>query len=345
MFNPANWSLTLSTVVFVVSALAIAVAGSRLAEIADRLSDVTGMGEAISGAIFLGAATSLPGIITSVTTAARGYPELAVSNALGGIAAQTMFIAAADVAYRKANLEHAAASITNILQGTLLIALLSFPLLAMTTPAISFFGAHPISPLMIVAYMYGLRIARQVRAEPMWQPRRTTQTRTDEPDEEQAGGQKLVRMWLMFALLAAVVGVAGWVVGRSGEVITTSTGISQTVVGGLFTAVATSLPELVTSIAAVRRGALTLAVSGIIGGNAFDTLFVAAADFAYRDGSIYHAITQRQVFLVALTILLTGILIMGLLRRQERGIGNIGFEGAAILFFYFSGFAILFVNS
>jgi cation:H+ antiporter len=43
--------------------------------------------------------------------------------------------------------------------------------------------------------------------------------------------------------------------------------------------------ELVTTIAAVRRGALQLAVGGIIGGNTFDTLFLTAADVSYREGS------------------------------------------------------------
>ena len=88
-------------------------------------------------------------------------------------------------------------------------------------------------------------------------------------------------------------------------------------IGGLFTAVATSLPELVTSVAAVRQGALTLAVGGVIGGNAFDVLFVAFSDVAYRGGSIYHAITSQQIFVIALTLLLTGILLLGLLRRKK----------------------------
>jgi cation:H+ antiporter len=94
------------------------------------------------------------------------------------------------------------------------------------------------------------------------------------------------------------------------------------------------LPELVTSVAAVRQGSQTLAVSGIIGGNAFDTLFAAVADIAYREGSIYHAITSQQTFFIVLTVLMTGILLMGLLRRQERGIANIGFESFFIMLLY-----------
>ena len=91
-------------------------------------------------------------------------------------------------------------------------------------------------------------------------------------------------------------------------------------------AAATSLPELVTSVAAVQRGALTLAVGSIIGGNTFDTIFIVLSDIAYREGSIYNAITDRQVFLVALTMLLTGFLLLGFLRRERYDIVNVGFE-------------------
>lgn len=90
--------------------------------------------------------------------------------------------------------------------------------------------------------------------------------------------------------------------------IATQTGLSQAAVGVLLTSVATSLPELVTTVAAVRRGALTLAVAGIIGGNAFDTLFAAASDIAYRGSSIYHVIPDQVMLWVALAVLMTGVI-------------------------------------
>jgi cation:H+ antiporter len=133
--------------ILVGAALVIGVAGTKLAGLADHLADRTGMGEIIAGALFVGASTSLPGVITSITTAAQGYPGLAIGNALGGITAQTAFLAVADLAYRKANLEHAAASVTGLTQGTLLVSLLTIPLLAMAAPEITIFGVHPASLL------------------------------------------------------------------------------------------------------------------------------------------------------------------------------------------------------
>lgn len=331
----AALSLPVVIVLFCAAALVIGVVGTHLSRIADILADRTGMGEAIAGAIFLGASTSLPGIVTSVTAAIENHPELAISNAIGGIAAQTVFLAIADVIYRQANLEHAAASVSNMLQGTLLIILLAIPLLAASVPPISFLGVHPASLLMFVVYIYGMRMASQSRTHQMWYPHQTSETQQDIPDT-QATREPLSALWLRFGLFALLLGSAGWLVAATGMRIAAETGLSETAVGSFLTAIATSLPELVTSIAAVRQGSETLAVGGIIGGNAFDTLFAAGADIAYRPGSIYHAMTDRQVFLIALTIALIGILLMGLIRREKQGIANIGFESFFILLSYVS---------
>ncbi|MEO2040107.1 MAG: sodium:calcium antiporter, partial [Martelella sp.] len=102
-------------------------------------------------------------------------------------------------------------------------------------------------------------------------------------------------------------------------------------VGALMTAVVTSLPELVTTLAAVRRGALQLAVGGIIGGNTFDTLFLTLSDLAYRDGSLYHAIGKDDLIWLAVGLSATAILLLGLIVRQKAGPGRIGFESAGIL--------------
>ena len=99
-----SWTLSQSIVVFSVCALVIAIAGTRITRVVDQLADRTGLGEATAGAVLLGAATSLSGSVLSVTAAYRGHPELAASNALGGIAVQTFFLAIADMVYRRANL-------------------------------------------------------------------------------------------------------------------------------------------------------------------------------------------------------------------------------------------------
>ncbi|MEX2626404.1 MAG: hypothetical protein WD225_05945, partial [Ilumatobacteraceae bacterium] len=144
-----------------------------------------------------------------------------------------------------------------------------------------------------------------------------------------------------FAALALLLGAVGWMLGESGSTIASETGLSQTAVGAIFTGTASSLSELVVAIAAVRRGALTLAVANVIGGNTFDALIVGVADVAYRDGSIYHRATGDHLLLIGVAALMTTLLIMGLLRRQRRGPANIGFESAAVLLLYLGTAALL----
>ncbi len=337
-------SLSLGYVIalFAAAAAVIATAGVWLVSTADRLADRTRLGEAITGAVFLGIATSLSGTITSVTAAADGFPALSVSNAVGGIAVQTFFLALADIWYRQANLEHAAASVTNLVQCVLLMALLSVPLIALSLPSVTLWQVHPASAVLVVGYLFGLRLVHSVKTEPLWGPARTAETRADEP-EEPAGGRPLKLLLVRFAILAAVLTVAGFIVARTGELIAIRTQMSQTLVGVLLTAVATSLPELVTTLAAVQRRALTLAVGGIIGGNTFDVLFLALSDGAYREGSIYHAIGLPEQYLISLTLLLTAIVLLGLLKRETYGFANIGFESLLVMVVFVTGIGGLFV--
>lgn len=345
VFDPTQLSLPAIALGSAVCVIIIAVAGTLLTARADTIADRTGLGEAVIGAVLLGGSTSLPGIITSVVTAYQGHPSLSISNAIGGIAVQTAFLGIADIAYRRANLEHAAASPANLTQGALLVTLLAIPLLAMSGPDVTLLGVHPGTIMLISGYFYGVRLIALARDRPMWAPRLTAETQEDQPDEadSQPGKPRKSdrRLWSEYAGLALTTAAAGYGVSQFGIALTTEAGINETAVGALFTAIATSMPELITSLAAVRRGALTLAVGGIIGGNSFDTLFLAFSDVAYREGSLYHQFNEQNVFVIALTIMMTGLLVLGLLRREKFGFARIGFESTLILILYAGSVAIV----
>ncbi len=267
--------------------------------------------------------------------------SLAVSNGLGGIAAQTAFLALADIAYRRANLEHAAASAENLFMSAFVLTLLAIHALALSFPAVSFFGIHPATIILVIFYLFGVHLLARTHDMPMWLPRRTTDTPQEPSNHSRSHSHHLWRLWLSFAGYATVVALAGWSLAQLAIPLGEKTGLSHGVVGGVFTAVSTSIPELVVAITAVRMGALNLAVGDIIGGNAFDTLFIAASDIAYREGPIYAAISSVEQFWLANSMLMTGVLLMGLIYRQRHGPGNIGLESVILLVLYFGGLATL----
>jgi cation:H+ antiporter len=71
-------------------------------------------------------------------------------------------------------------------------------------------------------------------------------------------------------------------------------------------------------------------------------LFLAAADFFYRPGSIYHELDSDNLFVAVLAILMTGVLLLGPLRRERHGSAGIGFESALVLALHVGSVALLF---
>lgn len=341
LLDVSGWPLWAIVASFAAAAGVIAWAGTILTRAADVFADLTGIGEAMVGAVLLGAVTSLAGVVTSLVAAADGYPTLSVSNAIGGIAIQTVFLAVADVTYRKANLEHAAASLPNLMNSALLLGLLVLLLLVIVSPEVTVWGVSPGSPLVLLAYVCGVTLAHRASEKPLWRPVNTLETVADEPEVE-SEGHSLPEVAVKLVVSGAFVAAAGYLVAETGAELAERTPMSESFVGSLFTAFATSLPELVVSVQAVRRGALTLAVGNIVGGNSFEVLVVAVADFVYRDGSILHAATQSQAFIVGLTALLMAVLQIGLLYRQRHGVGGIGWESALIIALFLGGYGVLY---
>lgn len=327
--------------VLAAAAIVIGITGTLIARFADELAVRTGLGEAVMGAVFIGASTSLPGIVTSVAAAAESHPQLAAGNALGGIAAQIAFLCVADLAYRKANLEYAAASVANLLQGVLLIALLSLPLVAVALPPWTVAGVSPISFLVLIGYLAGLKLITGAGERPMWRPLRTRGTQREENEKPGKVRGSTRAIWLRFGALAVIMVFAGYAVSQAGIEIAGRTGLSETAVGALFTAIVTSLPELVIAVAAVRQGALNLAVGDIIGGNCFDVLFLAASDVAYREGSLYLHFSSGEVYLTSASILMTAILLLGMLYRQKQGFAGIGFESTLVMLIYIASVVVI----
>tara|TARA_R110002110_G_scaffold415797_1_gene656205 strand:+ start:27487 stop:28512 length:1026 start_codon:yes stop_codon:yes gene_type:complete len=329
-----EWPWFFSCMVLATAAIVILFCGIKMTRLSALLAQMTGWGQALVGAVFLGGLTSLSGLVTSLTAAYHGHASLAISNALGGIAAQTIFLGIADLTYRKANLEHAAASESNLVHCVLLILLLLVPLMAISSPEWVLSWISPFSFIIIAVYIFGIRMVSKAYAFPMWKPRSSDQTTKEHEKKLPEDGEKVSIICLKLLVFGVIISFAGWAVGKAGISLSSHLNIQESLTGGVVTAIITSLPELVIAVAAVRQGALNLALGNIIGGNCFDMLFIAFSDMLYLKGSIYSAIKNTDIFWIALNILLISIILLGLLRREKHGIANIGFENFLIILIY-----------
>jgi cation:H+ antiporter len=123
----------------------------------------------------------------------------------------------------------------------------------------------------------------------------------------------------------ALVIVGGRVLVDAAVGLALSAGISEWVVGATVVAAGTSLPELVTSVVAARRGDTGIAAGNVVGSNVFNVLGVLGLAAAVRPLAVDPAVFLALGWLAALTALATAVLGTG--RRLIR------LEGVALVAF------------
>ncbi len=98
---------------------------------------------------------------------------------------------------------------------------------------------------------------------------------------------------------------------------------SNSFVGTLFVAMATSVPELATAIGAVRIGAVDLAVGSLLGSNLFDILIITLDDFAYQPGALFENVSPLHIMSALTAACMTGAVIVALAYRPVSRVWHI----------------------
>ncbi len=121
-----------------------------------------------------------------------------------------------------------------------------------------------------------------------------------------------------YALHALIVIGAAVFLPYFGEHIATYTGLGNSFFGTVFIAAATSLPEMVVSLAALRMGSLDMAVGNLLGSNVFNMFILGIDDLFYREGSLFDAISPSHLLSVFVTIIMTAVVGLGLLFKPKK---------------------------
>ncbi len=146
--------------------------------------------------------------------------------------------------------------------------------------------------------------------------------KTDEPQEKPLPVWKSI---LLIAVGLACIIIGGQVVVENAKVIAAAFGMSETLIGLTVVAVGTSLPELVTSIVASRKGENGLAIGNVIGSNLFNMLLILGVS------STIHPIAVNLASLIDLGILIivsVAAMVFALTKKVSRA------EGLAMVLFY-----------
>jgi cation:H+ antiporter len=347
-----NFPVPVLAAIFVASSIVVWLAGTRLSKATDFLSTRFHLGEALGGAILLAIATNLPELAISVSAALSGYVELAVGNILGGIAIQTVVLVLFDRfgIERNVSLTHRAASLRLVIEGLLVVCVLVIAIMAtQLPPQLIAFRLTP-GPVMITLFwLLGVWIIGHARKGLPWRevaaPASGKAPSAGGAAEQQghlsARKASTFEAAVSFSLAAAATLVCGVLLEESGARIATQIGMSGVLFGATVLAAATALPEVATGFESMRLGDYQLAVSDILGGNAFLPVLFLVAELVAGRAVLPHA-QSTDIYLAALGILLTVIYLGGLIFRSKRTISGVGVDSLLVLGLYVLGMVGLF---
>lgn len=158
--------------------------------------------------------------------------------------------------------------------------------------------------------------------------------RKDPQEEDGTEPRPLWQCILLILVGVACIIAGGQFVVNSAKAIAVGFGVSETLIGLTIVALGTSLPELVTSIVASRKGENGLAVGNVVGSNIFNILFILGVSCTI------HPIAVNFASLIDMAVLIA-VSLMTLIFAGSKNIGRV--RGAVMVAVYIADvvFAVL----
>lgn len=311
----------------------ISFTGYNLSRFADNIAEITGLGRNIIGLILLSTVSSLPELMTGISSIAlTDNPNLAVGDILGSCVFNLATVFILDFIYRSDGSVYARSTQGHIMTASLGIIMLSFVGFSLAAGNILGFniGHVGISSLLIPIF-YFLSLKEIYSFE--------KQTLSASSPSDSKGSLK--RNALYFSINALFIILAGSALPFVGEKLIVIMGWNAAFVGTVFIALATSLPEIAITISAVKLNAVELAFSNLLGSNIFNVIILAIDDMMYTKGSLFSVVSITHTVTCFSALMMTGLIIIALMKPPQRKIFNtVSVMSLLLLSIYFANMYI-----
>ena len=329
-----------------IAGVVVVIAGSRFTKRADALAEQLNLSGGWIGLVLVATVTSLPELVSGATATVLNNVDLALGGIMGSCCFNITIIVLLNGMMRNgsvlrgANAGHALTSsfgivlIAEALLGFLLIQKFSGSPRIVAVCEVLWAGTIGVTYLGCVrlAYRYELRAAMQ-------------------SEEHDATPREGSRGYGAIAFLAAIIVAASWWLAGLADVLSTheieaiGRPLGATFVGAFFLAIGTSLPEITTSIAAVRLGNLNLALGNIFGSNMFNIFVIPVlkgVSLFTGESTMLRINVGPHLMTGLLAMLLTGIAVGGLAyQSNRRALRWFGFDSVFIAIAYIGGMIAL----
>ena len=313
-------------------------AGSKLSLYGDVIAEKTGMGRMWVGVTLMASVTSLPELFTGIgSVVIFELPDIAAGGVLGSCMFNVLIIALMDVSgpvpiSQKVEQKHVLAAGF----GIVMLAVAGMGIAAGPgLPALGWVG--PYSLVLLFVYFLAMRTVF------LLEKRSVLANGGPEAEQTEYDDISLRTAYRRYALNAVMVAGAATYLPRLGEEIAIVTGLGQTFVGSIFIAFATSLPELVVSIAAVRIGAIDLMFGNLLGSNLFNMAILGVDDLLYFKGPLLADVSSIHIVTANAAIAMTGVVVISLLYRLSRKVMFVAWDSLAIISVYVVAVGVMFL--
>lgn len=229
--------------------------GDWFVDSASWFAEATGIPKFVVGATVVSFATTLPELLVSVRAAMNGSAQLAIGNAVGSVTANTTLIMGVSLVAMAGVVSRKSFSLKGLF---LLAAVVGLTVLSLGG-SLPTWSAYVLWAIFLV-FMVSNLIEGKKGAE------------NDSIDSYEKKEIPIRILWFIIGTASIVFGAEFLV--SSGKTIASGIGISETIIGFTVIALGTSLPELVTTLTAIRKKEASLSVGNIIGANIIDTTLI-----------------------------------------------------------------------
>ncbi len=312
--------MAVSAVIFVVGLIFIIKGGDWFVDSASWFAEATGIPKFVVGATVVSFATTLPELLVSVRAAMNGSAQLAIGNAVGSVTANTTLIMGVSLVAMAGAVNRKSFSLKG---GLLLAASIALTVLSLSLE-LPTWSAYILWAIFLIFMISNLVEGKKAA----------------ENDEVDSYEKKEIPSKLLFFVL----GTAGIVLGAeflvgSGQTIAKGFGISEAIIGFTVIALGTSLPELVTTLTAIRKKESGLSVGNIVGANIIDLTLILPV-CAIIDGKALPVEQMNINFdfpicILACAVAVVPTIIMGKFKK---------WQGVALLAIYVGYMACLVLN-
>jgi len=325
-----------TVVLFIIGLVVIIKGGDWFIEAAVWVAEITGVPKMLIGATVVSLATTLPEFFVSVIAVADGATGLGVGNALGSIICNTGMILALSIIVRPSHVEK---NLFYKKAGLMFMALVVL-FAAAWDQILSPVESIPLFVILAAFIFINVRHVRICKLE----------------DEKTVRHIKTDRRSVWKNVLKFVLGAAGIVGGAkllvdNGVQIASALGVSDGIIGVTIVAIGTSLPELVTTITALRKKESALGVGNVLGANILNFTMILSTCALISDGGLqfrseympsFSRIMPRSIYIdmpvvaaLFLLLLVPTLLMRGKMKR---------FQGVLMLAVYLGFITFLVIN-